>query len=149
MKRASSLTYKTLDGTYVVQYGTLNEKFNVKFTDKINLAIKGATICFNVITVHDRKIVVDCQSADDNMDVMYVIDEVDQSVKGYPFSNTTITTSTTHLIQRERASLSPSREEEPSFCQLSCRTESTPHNKTRHLSPSMRWIQTPPSHQSL
>ena len=100
MGRASSLG-RSSNGTYFVQYGSLNDQQNIVFNNKVRLNISGVQ-CFNVITVPKGLIVVDCQYLTTERDILFVINESDQSVVNYTFDNAPLTTGTKSHIQRGR-----------------------------------------------
>jgi hypothetical protein len=83
-------------------YGTLNEEQNVLFNNSVGIAPGGNTTCFNVITLSEDQLLIDCQEQDKAIDMLIMINETNNVVTTYPFSNSPLTTSTPFLTQKGR-----------------------------------------------
>lgn len=96
MDRASSLGFSS-EG-YYVRYGYLTEQLNVNFSETVKLELDGMQICYDVATVSDRMIMVDCFNSKSGKDTFYLFDETNKKFSSFEFDNRMITTSNSYPI---------------------------------------------------
>lgn len=139
MNRASSLG-KANDG-YYLRYGYMTEQLNVNITNTVPLNTTGVSLCYDVATVTDRSIMVDCFNADTSKDIFYLFDEIAEKASGFPFDNDLVTDSIHYLIQSEKQSLTTSQATGPTFSPPPSPAESeTKVKSTRPMSESISLI---------
>lgn len=81
--------------------------------------------CFDVVTATNRNIIVDCLSETNKTDILYVFDEVNNTLSGVPFSNADITKCNASIIKREKQLLTRYQAIEPTCCRLGSEGEWT------------------------